>query len=169
MKHLLLLLLAGLTYVTASEGAVETDIIPRTVNFLIFAGLVWYLLADKLKNFFRERQEGIASELDKVDEKIKASKKAKEDALAKIEDAKRTAAEIQETTQKEIAMMVKKIDDSSVYELEQLERQKEEIKRVSENKMVRGVVTDSLNEVLDINDIAQNKEELINSLIKKVA
>lgn len=34
----------------ASEGA-ETDIIQRTVNFVIFAGILWYLLAEKIKAF----------------------------------------------------------------------------------------------------------------------
>jgi len=169
MKHLVLLLLAGLTFLTASEHGTETDIIPRTVNFLIFAGLVYYLVADVIKNFFKDRQENISSELDKVEEKIKASKKAKEEALQKIEEAKKTAQEIKEITQKEIDLQVKKIEELSVAELAQLDKQKEEVKNVSDNKMVREVVTESLNEVLEINDVAQNKEELIKSLMKKVA
>lgn len=169
MKHLVLLLLASLTFLSAAEHGGETDIIPRTVNFLIFAGLIYYLVADAVKNFFKERQEGIATELDKVEEKIKASKKAKEEALLKIEEAKKTALEIKETTQKEIELMVKKIEEHSVSDLEQLDKLKEELMRVSDNKMVREVVTESLDEVLDINDVAQNKEELIKSLMKKVA
>jgi F-type H+-transporting ATPase subunit b len=169
MRHLVLLLLAGMTFLAASEHGGETDIIPRVVNFLIFAGLVYYLVADAIKNFFKGRQEAISSELDKIEEKIKASKKAKEEALKKIEEAKKTAQEIKEITQKEIDLQIKKIEELSVVELEQLDKQKEEIKQVSDNKMVREVVTESLNEVLDINYIAQNNEELIKSLIKKVA
>lgn len=169
MKHLVLFVLAGLTFLSASEHGVETDIIPRTVNFLIFAGLIYYLIAGGIKRFFSDRKESIAAELDKVEEKIKASKKAKEDALQKIEDAKRTAQEIKETTQKEIDLMVKKIEGSLDREIEQLDKQKDEIIKVSENKMVREVVTESLDEVLDIADVAQNKEELIKSLMRKVA
>jgi F-type H+-transporting ATPase subunit b len=169
MKHLVLLLLAGLTFLSASEHGGETDIIPRTVNFLIFAGLIYYLIAGHIKNFFGSRQEGIASELDKVEEKIKASKKAKEAAMMKIEEAKKTAQEIKETTAKEIELMVKRIEENSLTDLTQLDKQKDELMRVSDNKMIREVVTESLDEVLDINDVAQNKEELIKSLMKKVA
>ena len=169
MKYLVLFLLAGLTFLSASEHGGETDIIPRTVNFLIFAGLIYYLIAGGIKKFFGDRKESIAAELDKVEEKIKDSKKAKEEALQKIEEAKRTALDIKETTQKEIELMVAKVEASLGREIEQLEKQKEEIIKVSENKMVREVVTESLEEVLDISDVAQNKEELIKSLMKKVA
>jgi F-type H+-transporting ATPase subunit b len=168
MKYIILLL-AGMTVLSASGSGAETDIVPRTVNFLIFAGLIYYLLANVIKNFFGQRQSDISSELDKVDEKIKASKKAKEDALAKIEEAKKSAQEIKETTDKEIELMVAKIEESLASESEQLEKHKEDIKAVNSNKMIREVVTESLNEVLDINDVAQNKEELIKSLMKKVA
>lgn len=169
MKHLVLLLLAGLSFLSASEHGGETDIIPRTVNFLIFAGLIYYLVAGHIKNFFASRQEGIAGELDKVEEKIKASKKAKEAAMMKIEEAKKTAQDIKETTAKEIELMVKRIEENSLTDLAQLDKQKEELMRVTDNKMIREVVTESLDEVLDINDVAQNREELIKSLMKKVA
>ena len=53
----------------ASEGSHgQTDIIPRAVNFLIFAALVYYLLADKVKAFFC-RQDGFYSK------KIRRSRK----------------------------------------------------------------------------------------------
>ena len=169
MKHLVLFVLAGLTFLSASEHGGETDIIPRTVNFLIFASLIYYLIAGGIKQFFGDRKASIAAELDKVEEKIKDSKKAKEAALQKIEEAKRVALEIKETTQKEIELMVGKVEASLDREIDQLEKQKEEIIKVSENKMVREVVTESLEEVLDISDVAQNKEELIKSLMKKVA
>lgn len=52
----------------ASEGSHgQTDIIPRAVNFLIFAALVYYLLADKVKAFCR--QDGFYSK------KIRRSRK----------------------------------------------------------------------------------------------
>jgi len=48
---LTLLALAPVALFANSDGA-ETDIIQRTVNFVIFAGILWYLLADKIKAFF---------------------------------------------------------------------------------------------------------------------
>ena len=53
MKRILLLGLALVPVALfANEGAKETDIVQRTVNFIIFAGILWYLLADKIKAFF---------------------------------------------------------------------------------------------------------------------
>ena len=75
MKRILLLGLVALAPVAlfASEGA-ETnyDIVQRTVNFIIFAAILWYLLADKIKAFLANRTLSIQSELDKVQETLKA-------------------------------------------------------------------------------------------------
>ncbi|RLA78484.1 MAG: F0F1 ATP synthase subunit B, partial [Epsilonproteobacteria bacterium] len=35
----------------------ETDFWPRLVNFTIFASLLYYLLANPIKNFFKDRSE----------------------------------------------------------------------------------------------------------------
>ncbi len=75
-------------------GHSETDIIQRTVNFLIFAALVYYLLADKLKAYFVSRSEAIAKSFNDVEEKIRASKQAIENAKVKRDEAKRLADEL---------------------------------------------------------------------------
>lgn len=84
MKKLLILglALAPLALFASSEGA-ETDIVQRTVNFIIFAGILWYLLADKIKAFFADRTASIQAELDKVQDTLKASQDKVEDAAKK--------------------------------------------------------------------------------------
>ena len=90
MKRMLLLGLAIVPVALfANEGAVETDIVQRTVNFIIFAGILWYLLADKIKAFFAERSLSIQSELDKVQDTLKASQEKVKDAQKKLEEAKK--------------------------------------------------------------------------------
>ena len=74
MKHIFLMaMIAVVTF--ASEHApvaeVETDIIQRTVNFLIFAGIVYYLIAEPVKAYFTGRTQGIADELEKVQNRLK--------------------------------------------------------------------------------------------------
>ena len=85
MKRILLLglALAPVALFANSQGA-ETDIVQRTVNFLIFAGILWYLLADKIKAFFAERSLSIQAELDKVQDTLKASQDKVTDAQKKI-------------------------------------------------------------------------------------
>lgn len=171
MKYLVLLFFIGATLLSASssEHGGETDIVPRLVNFFIFAGLIYYLLAKHIKNFFESRQIGIAQELEKVEEKIKSSAKIKEAALLKIEEARKIAREIEENTAKEIELIVKKIEKDLAFDLEQIEKHKEELKIVSQNKMIREVVTESLEEMLDVDNITKDNDELIKSIIKKVA
>ena len=90
MKRILLLGLAlAPVALLANEGAVETDIVQRTVNFIIFAGILWYLLADKIKAFFSDRTLSIQAELDKVQDTLKASKDKVSDAQKKLEEAKK--------------------------------------------------------------------------------
>jgi len=45
----------------------ETDFWPRVVNFTIFAALLYYLIANPIKNFFQERRESIANKLKQID------------------------------------------------------------------------------------------------------
>ena len=167
----ILLFIAFANYFFASQAPhhVQTDIVPRTVDFVIFIALIYYLLAGKIRDFFSSRSQEIASELSKVDEKIENAKKAKEEALKKVQEAKELAKEIEQTTAKETQMMVEKIKKAYEFEAEVLEKHKEEVKEVTQNKMIREVVTESLNEVLEIDNIAQNKNELIETLLKKVA
>ena len=57
MKRILLLGLALAPMALFAQEGAETDydIVQRTVNFIIFAGILWYLLADKIKAFFADR------------------------------------------------------------------------------------------------------------------
>lgn len=51
----------------AGDGRKIWDLVWRIVNFVLLVGLLWYFLADKVKEFFVGRQEEIATSLDEVD------------------------------------------------------------------------------------------------------
>ena len=118
------ILLLGLTLAPialfASEGAVETDIIQRTVNFVIFAGILWYLLADKIKAYFAGRTLDIQAELDKVQDTLKASAQKVEDAQSTLDEAKKLAAEIRDGAQADIDSVKAKVAESVDSEIVQL-------------------------------------------------
>ena len=56
MKKMLFVVLVLSPLAVFANENVETDIIPRVVNFTIFAAIVYFLLADKLKVFFADRK-----------------------------------------------------------------------------------------------------------------
>jgi|SaaInl8_135m_RNA_FD_contig_111_175463_length_1990_multi_6_in_0_out_0_2 F-type H+-transporting ATPase subunit b len=169
MKKIVLLFIALTTSVFASEHGGETDIIPRTVNFLIFAGLVYYLLADKIKVFFTERAENVVAELDKIEDKIRESKRAKEMAENAITEAEIKAKEIVETSGIEAELLTERIELNCQDDLLNMEKSKNETMGVEKNKMVRTVVFETLDDIFDGNDDTIDNQKLVISLLKKVA
>jgi len=71
----------------------STDFIPRIFNFLIFAGLTYYLVASPLKSFFVKRRDGIAEQLNEIERKLQEAKTARKQAEQAVETSKSKAAE----------------------------------------------------------------------------
>ena len=51
---------------SSAQGSGVTDIIPRTINFLIFAAILYYLIAQPAKEFYLSRKGDIANRLDSI-------------------------------------------------------------------------------------------------------
>ena len=92
----MLLLLAGVALASEAAGhggghggispAKVTDLILRTVNFVVFAGILFYLLAKKVKvkDIFASRSQEIAKTLDDLQAEKDAAAKALADMEAKL-------------------------------------------------------------------------------------
>ena len=106
----------------------------RMVNFIVMVWFLWWLLAQKLRDFFKGRREGIKTsleeaaaakaeaekkfaeysakldkateEIENITEMIKAQGLAEKEKI--VEDAKRTAEKMKEDTQARIEQEVKK-------------------------------------------------------------
>ncbi|MDD2838047.1 MAG: F0F1 ATP synthase subunit B [Sulfuricurvum sp.] len=158
-------------YLFGSEAAAEgsTDIVQRTVNFLIFAGILFYVLAEPLKNYFGGRTAAIADELEKVQERLRESKKLKDAAEHKIEEAERFASELAESSKKENKILNDKILAQCEQELEIIEKQNEALMELEKRKMVREVVSEVMNDVMNSSNDALGKEAMTEILKKKVA
>ena len=146
-----------------------TDIIQRTVNFLLFAGLIWYLVAEPVKNFFAARSQGISDELKKVQDKLNETVALKKEALAKISDAEKFAEELVVSSKKENKILNDNIMAQCEVELETLAKQHSTLTDFEQRKMVRNVVEDVLNEVLSQSSDSFDKEAMANVILKKVA
>ena len=171
MKRMLLLglALAPVALFASSEGAVETDIVQRTVNFIIFAGILWYLLADKIKAFFAERSLSIQAELDKVQDTLKASQDKVKDAQKKLEEAKKLATEIVEGAKADIDSVKQKVATAVDTDIANLNKNLEEMMKVETSKAKKEVVTEVLEELLSSENIKLTQQELANIVLKKVA
>jgi len=147
----------------------ETDFIPRVFNFLIFAGILYYLLANPIKNFFTGRQKGISDQLKEIEAKLQASKEEKKEAEARIEENKKKSEEIIETAHKEAELLASKIADNSEKELIILEKQAEEKSTLEERRVIREAINDVLSNNINNDDIQLDEKKVVDLLDKKVA
>ena len=157
------------TFALASGHEGGTDIVQRTVNFLLFAGLVWYLVAEPAKSFFASRSKAIADELKSVQDKLNQSVTLKKEALAKISEAEKFAEELAISSKKENKLINDSIMAQCEVELENLVKQDAAVKEFEQRKMVRTVVEDVLSEVLTQSSDDFDKEAMANVILNKVA
>ncbi len=168
LRYILLLLSPALLFASGGSGG-ETDIVERTINFVIFASILYYLLADHAKNAYKGRIAGIADRLDSIQSKVKESVTAKQNAQAKVEEAKTNAKALVETSKKEAQLLSEKIASDTQTELHNLEKGFKEKTDIEKRRMARDVVTTVLDEMFDKDSISIDKEELVKIVMKKVA
>ncbi|MDP3464350.1 MAG: F0F1 ATP synthase subunit B [Sulfuricurvum sp.] len=169
-KIVITVLMLGV-YLFGSEAAAEgsTDIVQRTVNFLIFAGILYYLLAEPIKNYFGGRSAGIAGELEKVQERLRESKRLKESAELKIDEANRFVSELGEITKRECKILSDKITAQCDQDIEVMQKQNNALMELEQRQMVRNVVNDVMSEVMSASDAAMGSDAMVDILKKKVA
>ena len=170
MSRIVVLILMISTYAFASEAAHGgTDIVQRTVNFLLFAGLVWYLVGEPAKNYFASRSQAIADRLKMVQDKLDESVTLKKEALAKISDAEKFAADLVVSSKKENKIINDNIMTQCESDLETLTKQSSSSRDYAQRTMVRTVVEDVITETLAQSSGDFDKEAMANVILKKVA
>jgi len=163
-----MLTLSTFALASNAEGG-GTDIVQRTVNFLLFAGLVWYLVAEPIKSYFASRSQGISDELQKVQDKLSETISLKKEALAKISDAEKFADQLMISSKKENKIINDNMMIQCDAELEALAKQHNSLTDFEQRKMVRTVVEDMLNDVLSQSSDNFDKKAMANVILKKVA
>jgi len=153
----------------ASDAGVETDILERTVNFFIFAAIIYYLLSDKLKAFFVGRTESIQSELDKVQDILKESDKKLIDAKQEVENAKKVAEELISIATSEVEAIKTKIEVAAEHEITALSKNFDDKSELEVRNVKKEVVENVLNQLLSDDNIALSQKDLANIILKKVA
>lgn len=151
----------------ASDG--ETDIVERTFNFLVFAGILYYLLAEPLKNFLTERTLSIESEFKRNESRLKESKLARDKAEEALTQAKRQAGIIISDAKKEAQLISKRLEDNFISDIAILEKQQRDLQALEESKMVKSVVDEVIKDIISNGKIGLDQDSLTNTLLKKVS
>jgi len=164
MKSKILLLL--FPFVLMADGGY--DIVPRTINFIIFAAILYYLIANLVKNAYKGRIESIAARLDNIEQKLKESKAKKDDAIKRVEEAKANADSLVETARKEAFLISERIKEETMQEIVNLEKSFQDQKEFEKRRMVKSVVGEILNEIFASDSVKMDQSELINIMLKRV-
>ena len=147
----------------------ESDFWPRVINFTIFASILYYLMANPIKEYFTGRSEDIANQLKEIETKLQAAQDEQKAAQTGFEESKQKASEIIEDAKKEAEILVEKINAISESELLVMEKQLEEQISLEERKAVREAIDEVLNENISANDITVTEHKVVEVISKKVA
>jgi F-type H+-transporting ATPase subunit b len=178
-KYLVIaLMLVVPAFLVASGGGTDqyealtgrtNDYFQRIFNFVIFAGILYYLLANPIKEFFKGRQEGIANQLKEIEAKLQASRDMQKEAEARVESSKVKAVEIVDTAHKEATILKAKIEEKNKNEIEIINKTFQEKITLEERRVVRETVDEILGENISNDDIHLDEKKVINLIDKKVA
>jgi len=168
MLFILLFCIAPLSLL-ANNTAVETDIFQRSINFIIFIAILYYLLAKRIKIFFRDRTNSIQGELDKAQQILQESALKAEEATIKLENAKKLANEIIEMANVDVKSIKNSIKKTLEHDIDHLVKSFDNKKDLEIKKAKKEVVTEVLDELLSADSIAISQDELANIITKKVA
>jgi F-type H+-transporting ATPase subunit b len=147
----------------------HSDFIPRIFNFLVFAGLIYYLVASPIKDFFRGRREGIAEQLNEIESKLQEAKEAQKNAEQALVESEAKAKEIIADSKKEAALLAERLAESRAKDLELLEKLYEEHIEHDERRMVKETINAVLNENITSDDIPLSEKQVVEIIAKKVA
>ncbi len=147
----------------------ETDFLPRIVNFIIFASLLYYLVANPIKDFFKGRSEGISAQLNEIEEKLQAAKDEKKEAQNRVKESEKKAEEILVDAKAEAALLAEKIAKANEEELIVLDKQFAEKIALEERKSAREVIDEVLSENITNDDIMIDEAKVVEIISKKVA
>jgi len=147
----------------------HTDFVPRLFNFILLAGLLYYLLADPIKNYLKERTASIAEELKEIEAARQASRETQVKAKEELEKAKVRAKEILEDAKAELELIKQQTLARAEQELVTLDKLYDEKCSIEERKMVKETTTKVLDESISSDDIPLDASKIINIVTKEVA
>jgi F-type H+-transporting ATPase subunit b len=147
----------------------NSDFFYRVFNFAIFAGLVYYLVANPIKEFFIGRSEGIANRLKEIEAKLQATKDAKKEAEANLLKAEAKAKEIIADAANEAKLLATNIAEKNEALLTMMEKQAVEKQLLESKKATRTTINNLLEDGITNDDIAIDESKVVSLISKKVA
>lgn len=155
-------------FVLASQDGQPHDFIPRTINFIIFAAILYFLLGKVIKKAYYDRINLISSKLRNIEKKLKESSYHKENIQKKIEDTKISGLNMIEQAKFDADMLKKQIAQDCDELITSIKKNYEDKKAYEEKKVSLQATNDILDELFSETSLELKKNDILNIIKKKV-
>lgn len=146
----------------------DTDIFERSINFVIFATLLWYLVAGRVRDMLYARQKQISDTLSEAQERIRQLHARREDASMRLKEAKIQAQEIVANANKEAILVVSHIDEKYKEQVEYLMKSNEDAMNFESRKVYNEVIREALHELFK-DGVSLSNKDYIDLIERKVS
>ncbi|WQY79448.1 F0F1 ATP synthase subunit B [Helicobacter pylori] len=146
----------------------QTDIIERSLNFLLFAGILWYFLAKKLRSFLRSKSLEISKRLEEIQAQLKVSKENKKKLLKELEQAKEKAELIISDANKEAYTITQKYELQTKMDVENLIKNSKALMDLEVKKIKRELVESVFKDLRESKKVSFNVQDCVNILKQRL-
>jgi len=147
----------------------NSDFYYRVLNFGIFAGLIYYLVANPIREFFKGRSADIQNQLNEIKAKLEESKNEAKLAQENLEKAEEKVKEIATDSNEEAKILVENIAKKNAETIVSLEKHLDEKMEVEKKKMVKATINELLENGIETSDIDVDSSKVVSLVSKKVA
>jgi F-type H+-transporting ATPase subunit b len=147
----------------------NSDFFYRVLNFSVFVGILYYLIANPIKEFFVGRSEGISNQLEEIEAKLQASKNERLLAEENVLKAEKKAKDIIATAGTEAKILSDNISDKNSVTLAMLEKQAIEKQALASKKATEATISTLLNNGFETADITITEAKVVSLISDKVA
>ncbi|MCQ2745967.1 F0F1 ATP synthase subunit B [Helicobacter pylori] len=146
----------------------QTDIIERSLNFLLFTGILWYFLAKKLRSFLRSKSLEISKRLEEIQAQLKASKENKKKLLKELEQAKEKAELIISDANKEAYTITQKYELQTKMDVENLIKNSKALMDLEVKKIKRELVESVFKDLRESKKVSFSSQDCVNILKQRL-
>ncbi|GAA7803274.1 F0F1 ATP synthase subunit B [Helicobacter pylori] len=146
----------------------QTDIIERSLNFLLFVGILWYFLAKKLRSFLRSKSLEISKRLEEIQAQLKVSKENKKKLLKELEQAKEKAELIISDANKEAYTITQKYELQTKMDVENLIKNSKALMDLEVKKIKRELVESVFKDLIESKKVSFNVQDCVNILKQRL-